>query len=362
MANLLVTNTLQYAYLNGEKIEWKWYSWPMPNIFQNYLEDRKKRSTRNFEESNKAFLSPQPKELDQPDIKSQQLAQTPKKDPVQQKQVQPSSDFINPQPTKSGESIATGANKIIKQLGIDHQQSKQDFVRSYIRKFPESMQKGELDQMIEEADYLWSNSRSLGERAADAVTGLFKADARTPTTEQAVNSNGEVKGTTTRMPSFQNGAAAIEEPTPQPTNIPALKEDVPYRDAISSAAEKNGLDPLWLAALLKHESAGFQEKYVHGYHTDGTGRGIAAIDKKWHPQVTDEQAFDPDFAINWAAKYFKRLVDKHDGNYINALREYNGGHAFTRQTIGFDGRRTIDQITKDYVKKVKSNKETITRK
>lgn len=35
---------------------------------------------------------------------------------------------------------------------------------------------------------------------------------------------------------------------------------------------------------------------------NGEDRGIVQINRKHHPEITDEQAFDPDWALNWAAK------------------------------------------------------------
>ena len=114
---------------------------------------------------------------------------------------------------------------------------------------------------------------------------------------------------------------AYAQTAAQPTinNVPAQ-----YAPKIIEAANKNGISPSTLAALLAQESWDFDEKYVSGYHTDGTGRGIAAIDKTWHPEVTDEQAFDPNFAIEWAAKEFSNLK-KETGSEYDALRAYNAG-------------------------------------
>lgn len=35
---------------------------------------------------------------------------------------------------------------------------------------------------------------------------------------------------------------------------------------------------------------------------DGFDRGIVQINRKFHPEITDEQAFDPEFALNFAAE------------------------------------------------------------
>lgn len=36
----------------------------------------------------------------------------------------------------------------------------------------------------------------------------------------------------------------------------------------------------------------------------GVSRGLYQISRRWHPEVSDAQAFDPDFAAEWAAQRF----------------------------------------------------------
>ena len=125
-----------------------------------------------------------------------------------------------------------------------------------------------------------------------------------------------------------------------------------YHAFIIKAARENGVKPEILASLLNKESWGFQDKYVNGYHTDGSGRGIGAIDKRWHPEVSDEQAMNPEFGINFAAKELKRLQGSTGSEY-NALRAYNGGESgYASGRTGYDGKRTVDQTTRDYANNI----------
>lgn len=120
----------------------------------------------------------------------------------------------------------------------------------------------------------------------------------------------------------------------------------PYVPIIIREAQKHKIDPRLLAGALARESMHFRDQYVRGYHEDGTGRGIAGIDKKWNPQVSDEQAMDPEFSIAWMANQLANLRDAEGDNIYNALRRYNGGPAYNRQTIGFDGQSTVDELTR----------------
>ena len=46
-------------------------------------------------------------------------------------------------------------------------------------------------------------------------------------------------------------------------------------------------------------------------------RGLGQITKCFHPEITDEQAYDPDFAISWVAK---QIAEKHCGKEFTTCR------------------------------------------
>ena len=119
--------------------------------------------------------------------------------------------------------------------------------------------------------------------------------------------------------------------------------DVPteLRPVIAASSAKFNVPEALLAALIKKESE-FQN--IWGF--DGSGRGIAQIDSYWHPEVSDNEAFDPVYAISWAAKYLKGLLEDH-GNWYNALRAYNGGPNFDSWRRGYGG-MSVAYITQLY--------------
>jgi hypothetical protein len=62
----------------------------------------------------------------------------------------------------------------------------------------------------------------------------------------------------------------------------------------------------------------------------GVDRGIAQINSHWHPGVSDEQAYSPPFAIEYAAKMFRSALDRF-GDPDVALVSYNVGWAYAAE-------------------------------
>lgn len=161
-------------------------------------------------------------------------------------------------------------------------------------------------------------------------------------------------GPTTRPMSYQPSArdTYAVEPAPRAA-VPAAKAKfVPetpesLRPAIARAAARYGIPTEVLSAALARESANFKPKYIYGYHVDGTGRGVAGIDKQYWPNVSDEQAFDPNFAVDWMGQFLGNILKKNGGSVYNALREYNGGPNFASNRAGYQG-RTVNELTRTH--------------
>lgn len=114
-----------------------------------------------------------------------------------------------------------------------------------------------------------------------------------------------------------------------------------YYDSINKSSTENGLHPALLAGLLFQES-GIENGKVNSqpvYNENGqavidskTGkqlisvdRGIAQINNIAHPEVTDAQANDPNFAIPWAAKEIAYNIKHFNGDVNRAIAAYNVG-------------------------------------
>jgi soluble lytic murein transglycosylase-like protein len=87
---------------------------------------------------------------------------------------------------------------------------------------------------------------------------------------------------------------------------------------ITSTAKRYGLNPAVLAAVLMQES-GFNAKAVNGQD-----RGMAQINAAAHPEVTDQQAYDPRFAVDFAGHLLSGNLQKF-GDINRAVAAYNVG-------------------------------------
>ena len=67
-------------------------------------------------------------------------------------------------------------------------------------------------------------------------------------------------------------------------------------------AVRHGVNPDDMLAVAKCESS-LNPRAVGDLHL-GTSRGLFQIHRPSHPTITDEQAFDPDWSSEWAARQF----------------------------------------------------------
>lgn len=81
-------------------------------------------------------------------------------------------------------------------------------------------------------------------------------------------------------------------------DLPALIEKI---------AKKNKVNPTLALAVAEAESS-FNKSAEHANADGSIDRGLYQINSKWHPEVSPEQAFDPEFSINFFCQAVK------DGN------------------------------------------------
>lgn len=115
-----------------------------------------------------------------------------------------------------------------------------------------------------------------------------------------------------KLPSLMQTAYAAEM-QPTLTNVPEE-----YTNMIVETANKYGIKPEIVAGLLSKESN------FDATADNGEDRGIAQINRNAHPEISDEQALDPAFAIDFVGKEISRLKEA-TGSEFDALRAYNGG-------------------------------------
>ena len=107
-------------------------------------------------------------------------------------------------------------------------------------------------------------------------------------------------------------------PTPTPTQAPretfadftTAPVTPAYAPIITKAAIDANINPNLLASLLFSEH-GFSTTPGFSYNSDGSyDRGPAQINSRAHPEISDAQALDPNFAIPWAANLLSSHIKK----------------------------------------------------
>jgi soluble lytic murein transglycosylase-like protein len=119
-------------------------------------------------------------------------------------------------------------------------------------------------------------------------------------------------------------------------------------DLVLKSSQETGLSPALLAAILWNES-GYNPKAKNGTSTS-RDRGIAQINSKAFPNITDAQAEDPNFAVPFMAKTIKGYMDK--GRTLpEAIAAYNvglsrtGKHPTRPTGIGPLGKAYVERVS-----------------
>lgn len=102
-----------------------------------------------------------------------------------------------------------------------------------------------------------------------------------------------------------------------------------YSEYVSKYAEENGIDPLWIYAIIKVES-NFNSEATSGSGAkglmqlmDNTATDIAKELKIDNFEVN--MLYNPEINIMIGVKYFDKLLSKYNENYYLAIAAYNGG-------------------------------------
>ncbi len=164
------------------------------------------------------------------------------------------------------------------------------------------------------------------------------------------------------IPVMQNAVKTFAQPTSIPTPTPQMDPaqmfngftttPVPKQLAplIYNSAKNNGIDPNTFASLLFTEH-GFKTDAGINKNSDGSyDRGIAQINSKAHPEISDQQALDPNFAIPWAAKTLSRYIHDMGGDYNKGIAAYNVGEGGAR--ISGNTPSGIQPLGQEYLNKV----------
>ncbi len=140
----------------------------------------------------------------------------------------------------------------------------------------------------------------------------------------------------------RSGTAPAFEPTPAGVSTD-LNAPIPFHDQIVAAANKYGVDPALLAAVVKQES-NFNPKAQSGVGAKGLTQLMDATAKGLG--VTD--SYDPAQSLDGGAKFLGGLLKEFHGDESLALAAYNAGPAAVKKYGGIPPY----QETQRYVPKV----------
>jgi len=123
-----------------------------------------------------------------------------------------------------------------------------------------------------------------------------------------------------------------------------LTDDVPYASIINRKAEKYGVDPALVRAVIKAESD-FNPKAV----SSKGAQGLMQLMPTTARMMGVKNSFDPEQNIDGGVKYLKYLLDNFDGDLELTVAAYNCGEG----RVVRNG-NTVPNIkeTKNYVRKV----------
>jgi soluble lytic murein transglycosylase-like protein len=125
----------------------------------------------------------------------------------------------------------------------------------------------------------------------------------------------------------------------------ALPADVPYGSEITAAAQRHGVDPALLAALIKQES-GFDPNA----HSPAGAQGLTQLMPGTAAGLGVSNPLDPAQAIEGGAKYLAEQLKAFGGDEARALAAYNAGPGAVQR---FGGVPPYAE-TQNYVRRVQS--------
>ena len=120
-------------------------------------------------------------------------------------------------------------------------------------------------------------------------------------------------------------------PSVEPQAAPQRKEvpQSPFEQIINQAATTHQVDPALIKAIIMAESR-YNPKAV----SKRGARGLMQLMPVTAKSLGVEDSFDPEANINGGVMYFKRLLDRFDGNVEFALAAYNAGSRNVRKYGG----------------------------
>ncbi len=151
-----------------------------------------------------------------------------------------------------------------------------------------------------------------------------------------------------------------------PVNVWAAAFPMPYADEIRAAAQRQGLDPMLVAGLIRQESA-FQPRSVSRAKAIGLMQVLPGTGKRLARQLrlpySRAKLFDPEYNLRLGTKYLADLIAMFGGEEEPALAAYDAGED---RIAGWKAERKYDEMaefiesipiteTREYVQIVSRN-------
>ncbi len=135
---------------------------------------------------------------------------------------------------------------------------------------------------------------------------------------------------------------SAEETVPVDDRVDA-RPKIPFEDIIHEAAKRYGVDPALIRAIIMAES-GYNPKAV----SKRGAKGLMQLMPATAQELGVVEPFDPVHNIHGGVKYFRRLLDRFNGDIKLALAAYNAGSTKVRRHKGIPPIRA----TRYYINKV----------
>lgn len=126
----------------------------------------------------------------------------------------------------------------------------------------------------------------------------------------------------------------------------ASEPTVRYSNEISLAAKTFDINPALIAAVI-HAESNFQAKA----HSGAGAKGLMQINAPTQRYLGVRNIYDPRQNILAGTRYLKELINRFDGNLVNAIAAYNAGPGAVEKHDGVPPYKE----TREYVQRVLSN-------
>lgn len=145
----------------------------------------------------------------------------------------------------------------------------------------------------------------------------------------ALPGGGAISVSLLRVARIVADEVAAEEPEPEPPPAfdwrfdPAQpRPETPYGELIYGAAERHGINPALIAAMVRAES-GFDVEAVSVKGARGLMQLMPATARRFG--LADGEALDAAKNLDAASRYLRWLVERFDGDLPSVLAAYNAG-------------------------------------